>query len=98
MALQAIQQKDFEKRLMQTGLTKAMRASQALESVRLYIQSELPNVHPQEVEPLFVKGNTIVVRTASAAVSQLLKDYESDIVQYVRSTTKLEIEQLRFRT
>lgn len=97
MALQRLTENDIVKQLGKSGLAQGVRFSQALEAFRLYVQSELPEVTEGQIEPLFIRHNSLVVRTYVPAVAQLLKDKEADIIQFIEASSNIRVRDIRFR-
>lgn len=88
---------DLYKPLNKSGVTGAIKASQVLEATKLYIQSEIPTTEYTHLEPLFVRGKVMVVKSSSPALSQLLKVREDDLLEYLKQATGVEIERIQFR-
>lgn len=97
MTLQRLTEGDILKHLNKTGLSQKVQASQAMEAFRLFVQSELPGINQEDIEPLFIRHNTLVVRTHVPAVAQLLKDNETELLLYLNQSSNAHVTALRFR-
>lgn len=97
MSLQRLTERDIIKHLNKSGLSQKVQASQALEAFKLFVQSELPDVNPEDVEPLFIRHNALVVRTHVPAIAQLLKDRQEELLSYINASTNVRVTDLRFR-
>lgn len=97
MALQRLTEKDIVRILNKSGLGSKVQASQALEAFRLFVQSELQDVSEDDVKPLFVRHNILVIQTQIPAIAQVLKEREVEIVTFINAATKVRVTSLRFR-
>jgi hypothetical protein len=97
MTLQRLTEGDILKHLNKSGLSQKVQASQAMEAFRLFVQSELPEVNAEDIEPLFIRHDTLVVRTHIPAVAQLLKDNEEELLSYLNASSNVHVTALRFR-
>lgn len=95
--MQPLQSGDFLRRLRQAGIAGQVQASQVLQAFRFYIESEFPEGTAADIEPLFVRGKELVVRSHNPALMQAVKDREGEITRYIMQATRIPLDQIRFR-
>lgn len=88
---------DILKRLRHAGVAGSVQASLVLEAFRLYVQSEFPEVVPQDCEPLFIRNGVLVVKSTNPALMQTLRRHEEQITDYIKQSTGSTVERLQFR-
>lgn len=94
--MQSITSADFYKQLNRLGITGAVKASQALEAFKLFLQSELPDAVP-DCEPLYLRHGVLVVRSSNSAVMNALRDKQSEVIDFIRSSAGVKIDRIQFR-
>ena len=97
MGLQKLSNNDITHGLNRAGITGAVKASQALEAARLFIQSELPQSTPGELTPAAIKSGVIVVKSQNPAAAQRLKEREEELLEYVTAVSGIPAKRLQFR-
>lgn len=96
MTLTALSHTDIIKRLNRAGITGVVQATQALQAVKLFMASELPEL-ADSVEPLYVKDTTLVLRCHNSVAAQLLKQQQTEVLRYIQQVSGTNITQLYFR-
>lgn len=96
MALRSISQQDLFKQLNRSGIGGTVRVHQALTAIRLFIQSEFPEL-VTKLEPLFIRHHVLVIRSLSPAAAQVLKTREAELIEYIQHTSGIKVERIQFR-
>lgn len=96
MALEALSKRDLLRQLNRSGIVEAVQASDVMSGFTLFMQSELPEI-ADKLEPLFVRHQVLVIKSASPAASQLLKIREAELLLYLNQLDSTHIERIQFR-
>ncbi|MDP3971055.1 MAG: DciA family protein [bacterium] len=95
--MQKLSNKDLMYQLNRAGITGAVKASQVMEAAELYIKSELPTINKTDLQPLFLRQGVLMVKSSSPALSQLLKDRERDILEFINQSTGSKVMRIQFK-
>ncbi|MBI2416193.1 MAG: hypothetical protein HYV33_06075 [Candidatus Kerfeldbacteria bacterium] len=94
--MQSISRHDILRRLRQTGLAEQVQASEVLQAVQLFLRSEFSQAS-QDIEPLYVRGQIIVIRCHQSAVAQRINERADELCAYVYQATGVTLAGVRFQ-
>lgn len=96
MALTSVSHKDIFKRLNRAGISGAIQATQVLQAATLFVASEFPEL-ANDIEPLYVRDATLVLRCHNSVAAQLLKQRQAELQEYILQVSGTSIYQLYFK-
>ena len=93
MAWHRINKKLIQKSLRRAGIEERVSTQSILDKVKIFLKENFGAKVLKEVEPLFIKNGSLVIRVTSSLWSLAIKEKEGHLFKYLKAK---EIKRIRF--